>query len=116
VAHDRIPPGVRRFVAEHIESVTQLELLLLLHRDPAAERTAQQCSRELQLPAGWVASQLERFAAAELVASTTGGDPRYSFRACGETAGLVDDVAETYRRLPTSMTALIFSSVHERSA
>jgi hypothetical protein len=42
VSLDRIPPRVRRFVAEHIQSVTQLELLLLLHGDPAMERTAEE--------------------------------------------------------------------------
>jgi hypothetical protein len=109
VSLDRIPPRVRRFVAEHIQSVTQLELLLLLHGDPAMERTAEEWGREMRRPAVWTAAQLERFVAAGLVVSSGGNVRRYAFHPHDAVPRSVDEVAETYRRQPTSMTALIFS-------
>ncbi|WP_434386081.1 hypothetical protein [Melittangium boletus] len=44
-----LPEGVRRFIAEHIESVEQLEILLLLFRHPERTWNADETSRELRI-------------------------------------------------------------------
>lgn len=44
-----LPEGVRRFIAEHIESVEQLEILLLLFRHPERTWSADEASRELRI-------------------------------------------------------------------
>ena len=109
VSLDRISPRVRTFVAEHIDSVTELELLLLLHRDPAAVWTAADAAREMRMPRGWAAAHLGRFSAAGLLTHTDDADPFFSYRADNDAAAVIDEVAETFRRRRTSMTALIFS-------
>ena len=70
---NHISPGVRRFVAEHINSVTQLELLLLLHRDPAHAWSAEELARDMRLPTGWTSAQVERFGSDGLLVHD--GDP-----------------------------------------
>lgn len=109
VSPNRFSPGVRRFIAEHIDSVTQLELLRVLHRDPTVSWTADEAGREMRLPTGWAAMHLERFDALGLLESSGGSDPRYRYRPDSEWAALVDEVAETFRLRRTSMTALIFA-------
>jgi hypothetical protein len=53
-----ISPEVRRFVLERIHSVAQLELLLMLHRDPSVEWTAETAGREMRYPADLAAAEL----------------------------------------------------------
>lgn len=114
MSFDRISPRVRTFVAEHIDSVTQLELLLLLHRDPAARWRAADAAHEMRMPLDWAAAQLERFRSAGLLVCTDDSAPWFFYRADNDAAALIDEVAETFRRRRTSMTALIFApSTHD---
>jgi hypothetical protein len=53
-----ISPEVRQFVVERIHSVAQLELLLVLRRDPSVEWTVPMASAEMRYPRDWVAEQL----------------------------------------------------------
>jgi hypothetical protein len=101
--------AVRAFVADHIHSVTQLELLLLLHRDPRVEWTPERAAAEMRFPAPWAIDQLERFAAAGLVAGRDAGTPCFRYTAQGDQAAVVDELAELYRRRRTTLITLIFS-------
>jgi hypothetical protein len=62
-----ISPDVRQFVVERIHSVAQLELLLVLHRDPSVEWTVPMASAEMRYPRDWVAEQFLDFQRAGLV-------------------------------------------------
>ena len=109
VSLNHISPGIRRFVAEHINSVRQLELLLLLHREPAHAWSAEELARDMRLPTGWTSAQLERCRSHGLLVHDGGSDPRFRYRADNASAALIDEVAEAFRSRRTSMTALIFS-------
>ena len=61
------------------------------------------------MPRGWAAAHLGRFRSVGLLAHTDDADPLFSYRADNDAAALIDEVAETFRRRRTSMTALIFS-------
>jgi hypothetical protein len=95
-------------IAEHIHSATQLELLLLLHRDASVYWTAQDAAHEMRFPVGWAAEQLERFAAAGFIAAS-GQDAAFCYEPDADTAVLIDELAELYQRRRTSITALIFT-------
>jgi hypothetical protein len=101
-----ISPEVRRFVAERIHSVAQLELLLMLHRDPGVEWTAEAAAREMRYPTDWAAAELLSFRRAGLVGAR---GLAYRFRARSALAGVVDELAETFARRRSTVTALIFS-------
>ena len=110
---ESISRDVRRFVAESIGSVAQLELLLILHRDPAVEWTAESAGREMRFPADWVAAQLVGLHRAGLVGS--GGSDQRTYR-YGPRSGLgriVDELAETFSRRPTAVTSLIYTRAAE---
>jgi hypothetical protein len=94
VPPDPISPGVRRFVAEHIDSVTQLELLLILHRDPARAWSAEGVGREMRLPPAWAGAQLERFTLQGLLVCSEEPQASFSYRADSPWVALVDEVAD----------------------
>ncbi len=104
-----ISPGVQEFVAEHIHSVTQLELLLLLHRDPEVGWTARAAAAEMRYPEQWAADQLERFAITGLLATDGGVEAKYRYSPSSTRAVVVDELAELYRRRRTAVTSLIFT-------
>ena len=101
-----ISPDVHRFVTERIHSVAQLELLLMLHRDPTVEWTAEAAAREMRYPADWAAAELLGFRRAGLVGKRGGA---YRFRPRSALAHVVDELAETFSRRRSTVTALIFS-------
>jgi hypothetical protein len=106
---DSISPDVRRFVAQSIRSVAQLELLLILHRDPAIEWTAESAAREMRFPADWVAEQLAGFHRAGLVGSSGRKQRIYRYGPRPGLERIIDELAETFSRRPTTVTSLIFS-------
>jgi hypothetical protein len=108
-----ISPDVRRFVAERIHSVAQLELLLILHRDPSVEWTAESAGREMRYPTDWAAAQLLAFQRTGLVGSRGGERPTYRYRPRTGLDRIVDELAETFSRRRTTITALIFSGAGE---
>lgn len=59
MTEDQIPTPVRTFIADRIDSVVQLEVLLLLHADPRREYTSADIGRELRINPDWAADQLQ---------------------------------------------------------
>jgi hypothetical protein len=111
MASSRISPRARRFLAAHIHSVMQLELLLLVSRRAEDGCTAQEAAAELRAPVGWAETQLVDFAGQGVVAFDDGaGAARYRFDAAGPHARAVADVADAYARRRTSVIKLIFAA------
>jgi hypothetical protein len=104
-----ISPDVRRFVVERIHSVAQLELLLMLHRDPSAEWSAEAAGREMRYPADWAAEELLGFQRAGLVGARGRGTRTYRYRPRSALSHIVDELADTFSRRRSSVTALIYS-------
>jgi hypothetical protein len=105
----RLSPTARRFLAERIHSVMQLELVLLLARDRDAAWTAPAAARELRAPEAWVADQLVDLVA-EGVARVPDGRPDVaSFAVDGPWAAAVDEIAGQFAQRRTSIIRLIFA-------
>jgi hypothetical protein len=105
-----IDPRVRRFILESVHSVEQLEVLLLLHRDPARWWTAAQVSAELYTSLPSADNRLRDLAARKLVVAELTDPPRYRFEPGNEEAcGLVGLLAETYRERRVTVITLVFS-------
>ena len=58
MSEDAIQPEVGAFIAEHIDSVVQVEILTLLHAQPARPFTAADVARELRIESEWARTQL----------------------------------------------------------
>jgi hypothetical protein len=105
-----IPADVRRFIVDHVHSVEQLEILLLLHRHPARWWTASDVNAEIRTSLASADDRLRDLAERGLAGVDAGTPPRYRFApAEGATAVLVSRVAETYREHRVSVVTLIYS-------
>ena len=67
MSEEGVPPFVRAFITEHIDSVMQLELLLLLEGQPQRRWTAAELAQELRVDPAWVEPQLRRMAGVGLL-------------------------------------------------
>jgi len=108
MAEDSVPAEVRDFVVRCIDSVAQLEALLLLRGPPLLAWNVPAVARRLYVEEGEAAKLLSSLVSHEL-AITDGSDFQYRPRDA-EMTDLVDRLAETYARSLVPVTKLI----HER--
>jgi hypothetical protein len=101
----RLSADARRFLADHVHSVLQLELVLLLARDPVRAWTTADAATELRAPEAWVGERLAELATLGVVA--TAGEA-YVFVADGPWAPAVGEVAAHFARRRTSIIDAIF--------
>jgi hypothetical protein len=111
VGETGVPTSVRGFIASHIVSVTQLEVLLLLRAAGDKEWTASEVARALvsqpEAAAGWLEDLRERG-----LASEADGAYRYS-PANDELDQIVDGLAESYAKYRVAVIGLIFGRPSE---
>lgn len=111
MADDGISAEVKAFIREHIASVEQLEVLLLLFRDPAKEWDAASLSKELYISPESAASRLDDFHARNLAARTGDPAPKYRYKPNGAVADrVIRDLATTYELRRVRVINEIFSN------
>jgi hypothetical protein len=106
VGETGVPAPVRRFIASHIVSVAQLEVLLLLRAAADKEWTAAEVARALvtqpEAASGWLDDLLGHGLATE-----NGARYRYA-PADAELERTVDALAESYANYRVAVIGLIF--------
>lgn len=105
---DSLPEALQRFLAERIDSVEQLEILLLLAQDPAQEWAAPDVARALYTHPDSAGRRLAVLQLQGLLARTDGGAYRYA-AAGTDTGALVSQLAVAYRERRVSVISLIAS-------
>ena len=112
---DRVPPesavpaDVRAFLAEYVDSIEQLEILLLLRGYPDRHWTAEETAARLYGNPQSAARRLARLRENRLLAAAADA-PGYRYDpASAELAAAVDRLAETYRERRVAVTTLIAS-------
>jgi hypothetical protein len=108
MAEDSVPAEVREFVVRCIDSVAQLEALLLLRGPPPLAWNVPALARRLYVGESEAARLLGALVSCEL-ATTDGSDFHYHPRDA-EMTDLVDRLAQAYARSLVPVTKLI----HER--
>ena len=104
-----LPEDVHRFILTSIESVEQLEVLLLMHGAPNASWTPEAIARQLYSTPSSIRGRLDALGRQKLVAAE-GSPPTYRYRPGTESlAGTIDSVAECYRRRRVAVVTLIAS-------
>jgi hypothetical protein len=106
---ERIPRDVSAFVREHLQSITQLDLLLMLHAAPGRRFTAADASRELKVPERFVTGQFLDFERAGVVQSDDAEPPTWRLDTAGPHARVVADLADWARRRKRAVHDLILS-------
>jgi hypothetical protein len=112
VAETGVSAPVREFVARHIESVAQLEVLLLLRAAGDKEWAPQEVAAALVIQSEAVAaSWLEDLTRRGLAREKNGS---YRYDPPSETRSTLDDLAESYAKYRVTLIALIFSKPSDR--
>jgi hypothetical protein len=70
---ERLPRAVRALIRDHVHSVGELDLLMLLHAQSDRIWTAEDVSATLGAPVAWAATQLQRLEAAGLLVGDDNG-------------------------------------------
>ena len=104
---------VSNFLADHIESVLELELLLVLRGDAARTWTATDLATQLRIDPAFAAAQLEKFYDRRLLSAERGTDrpdPTYRYApSSAELDAAVAAVAAAYATHRVTVIGLIFS-------
>jgi hypothetical protein len=110
VNEQALSPEVRQFLTDHIDSAEQLEILLLLQRDPDRRWTAQEVSQAIYTVPASALMRLEALVAHGFATSSGGSDPTYVFEPrTEEIRRQVQTLADAYRNDRVSVIKLIFS-------
>ena len=105
-----IPNDVAQFVAEHIHSLEQLEVLLLLRASAPREWDGATIARELRFDPGSAAKRLADLAARGLATAIDEAKGTYRYEPVPpEQDDLVRRLAEAYDQRRVSVITLIFS-------
>lgn len=107
-----IPEDVQRFVRAHIDSVEQLDVLLLLFRTAPRAWTPVAVSRELRIDAVSAARRLDDFLARGLVTVHTGDETlHYTYDASDpERNATIERLGTAYAERRTTLIQFIFSA------
>ena len=105
---DEIPAPVLQFLADHIRSIAQLELLLMLHRERQRTWTIAEAAKELYTAVSMTEPLLESLRAIGLVSLQ--GD-RYQYDPKSKSLdGIVDDLSQLYQQRRVTIINLIYSA------
>jgi len=102
------PPRIKQFIDDHLDSVTELELLLLLRSNPSCTWTAQEAGATLYATTEAMALLMGGLSARGLLKSHDGD--RFAYQpTTPELASLVDELADLYRQRRATVITLIYS-------
>ena len=103
-----ISEQLRGFIARHVHSIGQLEILCLLVKDPAKTWNVDELFRVLQSNRHSIEENLRVLAAEGLLLSAPASSYRFSADN-PEQARIVADLAAVYRERPVRIVELIYS-------
>ena len=110
-----IPDDIAQFVIEKIDSVAELEALLLLRREPNRKWTPDEISRRLYLTAREAFEILVGLSTKGLVLYKAGASGWYEYEpGTADLGRLVDRLCETYAKLIVPVTNLIHGKSKKR--
>ena len=110
MSDEGIPQDARAFVTDHIDSVLQLELLLLLHKKREQDFDADEVVEELRIDPAWAAAQLDYFCARGILICTDQSPRRYRYAPKSpELDAAITRLDRAYTDRRVSVISLIFS-------
>jgi hypothetical protein len=110
VTEEGISQTVRTFIADHIESVVQLEILLLLFNAPGKDWRADDIGRELRIDPSWAAAQLADLCSRGLITCDEGPNPNYRYGPRSpDIEQAIVDLNRAYTDMRVTVISLIFS-------
>jgi hypothetical protein len=107
---DGLPEEVRRLLSERLDTIAQLEVLLLLQRTAPREWDAGALSRELRIERRWATEQLVLLHRAGFLEESSAGPGLFRFQPASlELGKAVESLAASYADRRVSVVALLYS-------
>lgn len=106
MARREFTPEFRTFINKNINSIEQIEVLLILLANPERIWTIDEISTSLRSSRNSIRSRLESLTARKLAAAAGGG---YRYAASGRLHTMVETLAEEYGERRFSVIELVFS-------
>ncbi len=114
MAAKALPDDVVRFLNRHIDSVEQLEVLLLLHRAAESAWTAEMVAAALYTQPASAARRLAALYGDGLIEQVAGQDRAYRYVPYSSDAGeMISTLADTYRERRVAVVTAIASKPME---
>lgn len=105
-----IPLPVQQFIQRHIHSVEQLEVLLMLHANPAKEWNADEIAQRLYTAPDAVLTRLRDLVTGAVVVKRAASPAVFQFQPDNEeTRQIVETLARVYSERRVSVIALIYA-------
>lgn len=106
----RIPSHVDDFIAAHLTSLAQLEILLLLHAGRGTSLTPEAVAEQLRIDPQWAGAEMERLRRHAILELSPDSDRAYSYAPASQSMRTaVDDVAAAYKTHRVSVITAIFA-------
>ena len=110
MANDPVPEIVREFIVDNIDSIAELEALLLMRRDPDARWSTDALAERLYITREQTAGVTAKLCSLELAAATKDEPPAEHYLPSTPALDrVVGSVAETYSKYLIPVTNLIHS-------
>jgi hypothetical protein len=110
LTENELPDKAKRLIADHIVSVEQLEILLLLHRQPESEWTAKAVAEQIRTSERSAAARLVDLVARGLLACRDKNPAIYRYDPANAELGYAVDLLEqAYSEKRYTVIDLIFS-------
>jgi len=105
-----LPEPVQRLLVERVDSIAQLEVLLLLHGSTPHAWDASRVARELRIEPAWASEQLSLLRDRQLLAEAPSGSGSYLFEpATPELGKAVEMLAAAYVDRRVAVIGLVYS-------
>ena len=105
-----IPPDIRAFIVQRIDSVVQLELLLLLHANAARSWSADEIARELRIEASAAQEQLDLLTSRGLLQLVDASARRFEYASSNaDQNATMTRLAAEYANRRVTMISFIYS-------
>jgi hypothetical protein len=107
---DDFPLELRQFIAQNVESLAQMETLLLLFREPQREWTTADLARELYISSDMCEGIVVDLERRRLAARTEGGDRWSASGGDADAHRRVEQLARYYRERRVAVITEIYSN------
>ena len=107
MADEPLASSVRQFISQHLSSVEQLEILLVLVNRASTTWTAEAIYQVVLSSRASVEQGLEKFAAVGLVEKIAGDPPAYGFPGTNAEAA-IQELHRCYQKMPVRVIGAIY--------
>lgn len=107
MAGEPLPSSVKQFISQHLASVEQLEILLLLVNQTREHWTAEEIYMVVLSSRPSVVQGLEKFTSAGLLVKSADSPPTYRFQSTSD-APTINSLRHCYQEMPVRVIEAIY--------